>query len=238
MAGSLMQWLAPNALIFFLATAFALYSGYAAWRISRRPDTNSDKTDFQAVALRCRNGRGIAAQRSRSLTRFQAAVSSAVSTPAGCPSLQAQLMLAEYDEDASTDHDRCAEDRRPGRHICKQEIGCDRAEDDRDVFEGGDRRDVGVPIAFVSRICPSPPKKPAIARRPSARQERSGQPKNQSAPTRATRSPRKTGLWSQSSLRAPTGAPAAWLPPPSVAEIRTATARPPPPTPAPRRQTG
>jgi MFS family permease len=51
MAGSLMQWFGPNALILFLAAAFALYSGYAAWRITRRPDNAADKTDFQAVAL-------------------------------------------------------------------------------------------------------------------------------------------------------------------------------------------
>ncbi|EHS51017.1 major facilitator superfamily MFS_1 [Rhizobium sp. PDO1-076] len=53
MAGSLMQWLGPGALIWFLATAFALYASYAGWRISRRPDSGNqaDKTDFLAVAL-------------------------------------------------------------------------------------------------------------------------------------------------------------------------------------------
>ncbi|MFY8099460.1 MAG: MFS transporter, partial [Allorhizobium sp.] len=53
MAGSLMQWLGPNALIVFLGTAFALYAGYAAWRITRRPDSGSlaDKADFQAAVL-------------------------------------------------------------------------------------------------------------------------------------------------------------------------------------------
>jgi hypothetical protein len=53
MAGTLMQWLGPTALIGFLGTAFALYAGYAAYRITRRPDdvTPEDKTDFQATIL-------------------------------------------------------------------------------------------------------------------------------------------------------------------------------------------
>ncbi|KPF41121.1 MFS transporter [Rhizobium sp. AAP43] len=51
MAGSLMQAFGPNGLIWFLGTAFALYAGYAAWRMTRRrSDINmADKTDFQAV---------------------------------------------------------------------------------------------------------------------------------------------------------------------------------------------
>ena len=53
MAGTLMQWLGPNALIGFLGMAFALYAGYAAWRITRRPDnvTPAEKSDFQATIL-------------------------------------------------------------------------------------------------------------------------------------------------------------------------------------------
>lgn len=53
MAGTLMQWLGPTALIFFLGMAFALYAGYAAYRITRRPDdvTPEEKTDFQATIL-------------------------------------------------------------------------------------------------------------------------------------------------------------------------------------------
>ncbi len=53
MAGTLMQWLGPSALIAFLGSAFALYAGYAAWRITRRPDTmtQEDRTDFQATIV-------------------------------------------------------------------------------------------------------------------------------------------------------------------------------------------
>lgn len=51
MAGSLMQAFGPNALIWFLGVAFALYAGYAGWRMTRRPvDVTADeKTDFQAL---------------------------------------------------------------------------------------------------------------------------------------------------------------------------------------------
>ena len=53
MAGTLMQGLGPSALIAFLACAFALYAGYAAWRITRRPDTVTpeEKADFQATIV-------------------------------------------------------------------------------------------------------------------------------------------------------------------------------------------
>ena len=53
MAGTLMEWLGPNALIGFLGLAFALYAGYAAYRITRRPDavTPEEKADFQATIL-------------------------------------------------------------------------------------------------------------------------------------------------------------------------------------------
>jgi MFS family permease len=53
MAGTLMQALGPSALIAFLGSAFALYAAYAAWRITRRPDTvtPNEKADFQATVV-------------------------------------------------------------------------------------------------------------------------------------------------------------------------------------------
>ena len=53
MAGTLMQALGPSALIAFLGSAFALYAAYAAWRITRRPDTvtRDEKADFQATVV-------------------------------------------------------------------------------------------------------------------------------------------------------------------------------------------
>ena len=55
MAGSLMEYMGPNALIWFLGCAFALYAGYATWRITRRlpsegPGTE-EKSDFQAMPI-------------------------------------------------------------------------------------------------------------------------------------------------------------------------------------------
>ncbi|MGF0536730.1 MFS transporter [Agrobacterium sp. ES01] len=53
MAGTLMDSIGPQGLIWFLATAFALYAGYAAWRMTRRTEAvaDADKADFQAMAI-------------------------------------------------------------------------------------------------------------------------------------------------------------------------------------------
>ena len=52
-AGGLMQTFGPSALILFLGAAFALYSGYAAFRMTRRaPDDGvNEKADFQAMPI-------------------------------------------------------------------------------------------------------------------------------------------------------------------------------------------
>ncbi|MEZ2129033.1 MULTISPECIES: MFS transporter [unclassified Sinorhizobium] len=53
MGGTLMQVTGPNGLLWFLAIIFALYAGYAAWRMGmRRPgEGRVEKTDFQAIAV-------------------------------------------------------------------------------------------------------------------------------------------------------------------------------------------
>lgn len=53
MGGTLMEYFGPNGLIWFLATAFALYAGYAGYRMTRRPSSEgpSEKTDFQSKPL-------------------------------------------------------------------------------------------------------------------------------------------------------------------------------------------
>ncbi|MBP1850872.1 MFS transporter [Rhizobium halophytocola] len=52
-AGGLMQTFGPSALILFLGAAFAIYSAYAAWRMTRRaPDDGvNEKADFQAMPI-------------------------------------------------------------------------------------------------------------------------------------------------------------------------------------------
>ena len=51
--GALMQLAGPGGLLMFLAMVFALYGGYAAWRMARRKagEGRIDKTDFQAIAI-------------------------------------------------------------------------------------------------------------------------------------------------------------------------------------------
>ncbi|MCJ7996030.1 MFS transporter [Rhizobium cremeum] len=53
MGGTLMEYFGPNGLIWFLATAFALYAGYAGFRMLRRPSSEgpAEKTDFQSKPL-------------------------------------------------------------------------------------------------------------------------------------------------------------------------------------------
>lgn len=51
MGGTLMETIGPNGLLWFLAVGFAVYSGYAAWRMNRRGADMEGKTDFQSKAL-------------------------------------------------------------------------------------------------------------------------------------------------------------------------------------------
>lgn len=53
MAGTLMQAFGPNGLIWFIATAFTLYAGYAGWRMLRRPPSEgpAEKTGFHSMPL-------------------------------------------------------------------------------------------------------------------------------------------------------------------------------------------
>src|SRR5690349_18678194 len=56
--------------------------------------------------------------------------------------------LAEQDEDAGADDDRGAKKQRAPRQIAEEVVAEDRAPDDRRIFEGRDRRDLGIAIAL------------------------------------------------------------------------------------------
>jgi hypothetical protein len=57
-------------------------------------------------------------------------------------------MLAQDDEDPGADHDRRSGEHGPCRNIAEDEVADEDAEDDRGVFERGDRGDVGVAVAL------------------------------------------------------------------------------------------
>jgi MFS family permease len=51
--GALMQAIGPSGLLWFMALAFALYAGYAGWRMARRKANEGrvEKTDFQSMPI-------------------------------------------------------------------------------------------------------------------------------------------------------------------------------------------
>ncbi len=54
MAGTLMEWAGPNGLLWFLSAIFAIYGGYAGFRITRRSSAHGisgGKTGFQSMPL-------------------------------------------------------------------------------------------------------------------------------------------------------------------------------------------
>lgn len=53
MSGTLMEWVGPQGLLWFLAASFAIYAGYAAWRMTRRAETDGliEKTGFQSMPI-------------------------------------------------------------------------------------------------------------------------------------------------------------------------------------------
>ena len=60
MGGTLMEYGGPKGLLWFLAVGFAVYSGYAAWRMNRRGADMEGKTDFQSKALPMQGTEGAA----------------------------------------------------------------------------------------------------------------------------------------------------------------------------------
>jgi MFS family permease len=56
--GAMMEFAGPSGLLWFLALAFALYAGYAGWRIAKRKQNEGriEKTDFQSIPLPVRGG--------------------------------------------------------------------------------------------------------------------------------------------------------------------------------------
>jgi len=63
MGGTLMEVAGPNGLLWFLAASFALYAGYAAWRMNRRATVDAEaRTDFQAMPIPMQGTDGVAAQ--------------------------------------------------------------------------------------------------------------------------------------------------------------------------------
>ncbi|EJK84947.1 arabinose efflux permease family protein [Rhizobium sp. AP16] len=56
--GAMMEFVGPSGLLWFLALAFALYAGYAGWRIAKRKPNEGriEKTDFQSIPLPVRGG--------------------------------------------------------------------------------------------------------------------------------------------------------------------------------------
>ncbi|MBB4065688.1 MFS transporter [Gellertiella hungarica] len=60
MGGTAMEYVGPNGLLWFLATAFALYAGYAFWRMQRRvTDTRDAATDFHAMPIPMQGTEGV-----------------------------------------------------------------------------------------------------------------------------------------------------------------------------------
>lgn len=60
MGGTAMEYVGPNGLLWFLAVAFALYAGYAWWRMQRRvTDTRDAATDFHAMPLPMQGTEGV-----------------------------------------------------------------------------------------------------------------------------------------------------------------------------------
>ena len=58
--GSFMEYLGPDGLLWFLAIAFALYAGYAGWRMKRRvTDTRDAATDFHAMPFPMQGTEGV-----------------------------------------------------------------------------------------------------------------------------------------------------------------------------------
>lgn len=59
MGGTLMEVAGPKGLLWFLATSFALYAGYAAWRMNRRAPDDAAKTDFQGMPIPLQGTEGV-----------------------------------------------------------------------------------------------------------------------------------------------------------------------------------
>lgn len=60
MGGTIMEYLGPNGLLWFLTTAFALYAGYAGWRMRMRvTDTRDSATDFHAMPIPMQGTEGV-----------------------------------------------------------------------------------------------------------------------------------------------------------------------------------
>nr|WP_316653333.1 MFS transporter [uncultured Gellertiella sp.] len=63
MGGTLMEYVGPNGLLWFLATAFTLYAFYAGWRMKRRiTDGRDSATDFHAMPIPMQGTEGVSQQ--------------------------------------------------------------------------------------------------------------------------------------------------------------------------------